>query len=504
MSQPMLKMGHPDSDIPFGREGVVREIMDHISSENRGAGSFSLVGPRFIGKSSVLRCLVASSVQAQLLKDQQSTHLEYFDCSELPNAKKEVFRVFGKTAWRVAEEKWQLPMASLLGEKVSSALEGSSDEEDIVDAFERVFRFLSTKALRIVLVLDHFEHLLSLLSESNIQVMRDIFANTEHGLVVATRKPIRELSPKTFPSKFYEIFKKYRMGAFTRDESFEFVHMANGTSFTITRHEEEKILHEAGYHPAFLSICLEEMLKEKMTRGASLPAEGLERIHKRARGRLSDLFLAIWSAIDEPVRQILFKFAVKDRSQAEIMSVLQRLEDEHGVVCRAGDGRFEIMGSLLQEFIESQTAFLDHLLTTDYYRAGLRTLETVREGEYRDTEPGYYYQAAYKLFTRADPSCDAANAMIRSALESLLDVMVKRSEQLLGQVMTGAGYKDKKNFVARAYSVEDPIWKLLDAFWELTNKSGPHPGPKADLFDTQMRLYLYSGMAQFLLNASRR
>ena len=204
MNQSLLKASQSDSGVPFGREDVVREIMDHISSGNRGAGSFSLVGPRFIGKSGVLRCLVTSSVQTQLLKNQQNTHLEYFDCQELPHSKKEVFRLFGKTAWRVAEEKWKLSMASLLGEEVSTVLEGNGDEEDIVDAFERVLRFLSAKALRVVLVLDHFEQLLSLLSESNIQLMRDVFANTEHGLIVATPRPIRELSPKTFPSRFYE------------------------------------------------------------------------------------------------------------------------------------------------------------------------------------------------------------------------------------------------------------------------------------------------------------
>ena len=160
---------------------------------------------------------------------------------------------------------------------------------------------------------------------------------------------------------------------FTRDESFEFLQTANGTHLAITWREGEDILKKTGYHPAFLSVYLEETLKEKITRGASLPAEGLERIAKRARGHLNDLFLVIWSAIDEPLRQVLFEFAVKDRSQAEMMPVLQRLEDEHGVVCRTGDGRFEIAGSLLQEFIESQTAFLDHLLSTDYYRAGMRS-----------------------------------------------------------------------------------------------------------------------------------
>ena len=346
---------------------------------------------------------------------------------------------------------------------------------------------------------------MGLFTESDIQFMRDIFSNTKHALVVATPKFIREHSPKTFPSKFYEIFKNYRLRAFTRDQAYGYL-----TETTIESHrqfshsEKEVILRKAGHHPHFLRIYAAEAWRRKLNQPTGQSIEDFGRVDRKVRTELNESFLSLWESLDKNLQTALYQFATGQVTEGSLIRTLQRLEDEYGLIYRTTDGHFEIMGELFREFVVSQTELIAHLLKTDFYRAGLKALEQLHEISYFDTDPQYYYQKAFQQFTAPTPDYDSANAMIRDAFERLLDVMVKRSEPHLGRTFAGAGYKDKMSFIEEAFEIEDRISKLLLEFWNVANESGPHAGRPANQYNTQLRLYILSGIIQYLLNARPR
>ena len=492
---------------PFGREEVVREIFDSLGRKpTQGPESFSLVGAKYIGKTTVLRSLTSAEIQRQYLRDPERLRLVYFDCADLPSERREVFRLLGNEAIKIAQEKWGIAFESTLVTEYISQLQTGIEMSEITTAFEGLLKDLSLRHNRyIIFILDDFEKLLGLFTESDIQFMRDIFSNTKHALVVATPKFIREHSPKTFPSKFYEIFKNYRLRAFTRDQAYGYL-----TETTIESHrqfshsEKEVILRKAGHHPHFLRIYAAEAWRRKLNQPTGQSIEDFGRVDRKVRTELNESFLSLWESLDKNLQTALYQFATGQVTEGSLIRTLQRLEDEYGLIYRTTDGHFEIMGELFREFVVSQTELIAHLLKTDFYRAGLKALEQLHEISYFDTDPQYYYQKAFQQFTAPTPDYDSANAMIRDAFERLLDVMVKRSEPHLGRTFAGAGYKDKMSFIEEAFEIEDRISKLLLEFWNVANESGPHAGRPANQYNTQLRLYILSGIIQYLLNARPR
>lgn len=492
---------------PFGREEVIREIFNSLGGKPiQGPESFSLVGAKYIGKTTVLRSLTSAEIQRQYLRDPERLRLVYFACADLPSERREVFRLLGNEVIKTTQEEWGIAFESMLVAEYVSQLRTSLEMIEITSAFEGLLKDLSSRHDRyIAFILDDFEKLLALFTESDIQFMRDIFSNTKHALVVATPKFIREHSPKTFPSKFYEIFKNYRLRAFTRDQAYDYL-----TETTIESHrrfshsEKEIILTKAGQHPHFLRIYAAEVWRRKLSHPAEQPFENFDRVDRRVKTKLNESFLSLWESLDRDLQAALYQFATGQVTEGSIIRTLQCLEDEYGLVYRASDGHFETMGNLFKEFVVSQTELIDYLLKTDFYRAGLRALEQLYEISYFDTDPQYYYQKAFQQFTAPTPDYDSANAMIRDAFERLLDVMVKRSEPHLGRTFTGAGYKDKMTFIEEVFEIEDRISELFSEFWNVANESGPHAGKPANQYNTQLRLYILSGTIQYLLNARPR
>ncbi len=494
--------------LPFGREEVVREIFDRLGSNlAQGPGSFSLVGPKYIGKTTVLRSLLAVAVIDRFLGSAKELLCPvYVDCSELPPLRKEVFGLLGKTALETARTKWNVQFDSSVNSQYITPLEVGSEIPEVTCAFEGLLRELSSRQGRhVVFLLDNFEKLLALFTESDVHFLRDVFSNTKHALVVATPKPIREYSQKTFPSRFYEIFKPYHLHAFSSDEAYGYLtHSSTGSARELSHSEKGMVLTKTGAHPHFLRAYASEMWQRKLKLPADETLRIFDKVDRRARMRLNGDFLSIWSALDRESQTALYEFAAEHITEREIMRALQRLEEEYALVFRRENGHFEVMGELFKEFVISQTEVIALLLKTDFYRAGLKALEQIRGFKYFDTDPEYYYHKAFQQFTSLTPDYDSANAMIRSTFERVLDVMVKRSESSLGQPFSGGGYKDRFNFVEQAFEIEERVTKLVSEFWNLANSDGPHAGSPANMYNTQLRFYLLSGVMQYLLAARQR
>ena len=90
----------------------------------------------------------------------------------------------------------------------------------------------------------------------------------------------------------------------------------------------------------------------------------------------------IWQNIDRELQNVLIELCHDERREREYIKELQRLEGEHGIVYRTKDGHFRIMGEFFKEFILSQSEIVNHLLKTNYYRAGLKTLDKLQDEQY--------------------------------------------------------------------------------------------------------------------------
>jgi hypothetical protein len=472
---------HSQPILPYGREEIIREIFGSLSGA-QGAESFSLVGPKYMGKTAILRSLT----QVQHDFPQEQRHLIYLDCGDLPLERREVFRLLGLEAAKATGV--PLPVGLTAGQEAN--------------AFERLLLELEERGVMVIFILDDFEKLLALFTEADVQFMRGLFANSPHALVTATPRLLQEYGRKTFSSKFYEIFKRYRLRSFSRDQAYDYLtETPAGSARQFSHVEKEMVLRKAGGHPHFLRLYAAELWRYKLRLLPGQPVEHFAPIDRKVAVELDTAFLSLWEGLERDLQTALYQFAAGDAPQESLIRTLQRLEEEHGLVYRTAEGRFELMGELLKEFVVARTELLDYLLKTDFYRAGLRALKQVEESRYFETDPQYYYQKAYQQFTAPTPDYDSANAMIRAAFERLLDVMVKRAEPVLGRPFVGGMFNEKMEFIEEAFAVEDRIARLLRNFWSAANEDGPHAGKQATPYNTQLRFYLLSGAIQYLLHA---
>ncbi|GAH83205.1 unnamed protein product, partial [marine sediment metagenome] len=117
---------------PLGREEVIREIFNSLGGKPiQGPESFSLVGAKYIGKTTVLRGLTSAEIQRQYLRDPERLHLVYFDCADLPSERREVFKLLGNEVIKTAQEEWGIAFESTLVAEYVSQLRASLEMIEI-------------------------------------------------------------------------------------------------------------------------------------------------------------------------------------------------------------------------------------------------------------------------------------------------------------------------------------------------------------------------------------
>lgn len=513
--------------IPFGRHEVIDAIFACLTEESmQKAKCFSLSGSKCIGKTTVLRSIVQKRVCHRYLDRNKRYDLIYFDCEELPASKLGTFRLLGRKAIEMARTEWGIELketdvsrsVSVLeaggadaestmppttqGSSIWDRIQGRSESLEIRVAFQEVLRYLALHhACCFVFVLDNFETLLSSLTRADIELLQDIFVNARQGLVVATMQPIREIAFKTPHPEFHEIFKKYRLRAFSQDQAYDYLTEATQGSIQRFSHsEKETILRKAGPHPHFLAVYAAETWRQKLRIPDSQPLESFSSVDRKAANRLYETFVSIWLALDQELQTIVSQFATEQVDEKDILGTLRRLEYEHSVVYLCLDGHFALMGELFKNFVISQTEATDHLTKTDFYWTSLQALAQLDSDECLDSDPEHFYRKAFQQFVSPTPDYDLVNALIRDAFACILDIMVRRSESRLGQVFTGTGFQDKMSFIERAFDIGESTCKLLSAFWSMMSLETSHPKKHIDLYDTRLRFYILSGFIQFLLN----
>ncbi len=222
----------------YGRPREVRQLFDLM----RQGQSVSLIGPRRIGKTSLLLHLPDVQTAHGLSPDEYV--FVYLSCEGLEGSEQaEVYR-----AWL---------------EDLSDHLEapGLRSEVKTYRHFERAIRRLTGQGYRLIFLLDEFEGL-----SHNPCLGLDFFSGlraltTRHSVVyvIASVRSLLELTyadESALTSPFFNIFLPLNLGLWPRDEARSMVSdMATGAGMSFPPHILEQILTLAGGHPFFLQMA---------------------------------------------------------------------------------------------------------------------------------------------------------------------------------------------------------------------------------------------------------
>jgi Adenylate cyclase, family 3 (some proteins contain HAMP domain) len=209
----------------FGRESELRRLRDLL----RGRQNCQIVGPRRIGKTSLLR-----QVEHQAATWDSATVVAYVDQQDAScNTRQGWLKHVGK--------KWHW----------------KTDVSDLAEFSEQLDEMLTQK-LRPVLCMDEFEEMTARPKEFPHDFFVALRACGQKGLSIITtsKKPLSQLTdPQDSSSPYFNTFSLLPLGVLTNEEAEDFVNTYRPGVQLFTPDEKKRILKFAKRHPLALQVA---------------------------------------------------------------------------------------------------------------------------------------------------------------------------------------------------------------------------------------------------------
>ncbi len=306
-----------DSEKFIGRDSYLRRLFSTLKNGQNA----SLVGPRRIGKTSLLNGLRDEVVQKNYQFDGTKFLFLYIDLQE---------RLLKPRANFLSD------MNLILRQQGRAYLAGLKREEEEDEEFILLLTRLHERGLHPVLLLDTFD-LVTRYKRANADLFGFLRAQTSVRLVsyvtasVASLRKILPVDDKASP--FFNIFQTIRVEAFSKQEARELLTVfSQRAGLPFTEAEVSWVLDMAGYHPYFLQQVGSVFFEEKLLRGTK--GVRLAQVRKEAYQSLEDHFQDCWEQL-------------QPEDQQRLMDEIEQMEWE--------DGRYPELstGALFRDYLHS-------------------------------------------------------------------------------------------------------------------------------------------------------
>lgn len=316
-----------------GRESEISQILGLL----RNGQSVSLIGPRRIGKSSVLLHLARPGTRTTYNLAPPNTLFVLIDCQE-----------FGGSP---PDEIYEALLSELLYRAEDADINiGTIQQFGTYRSLDRVLNKLHRQDINVVVLLDEFE-----LLAANEQLTPYFFARlrgltTKYGLayLTASQRPLFAITAdeKILSSPFFNIFVTLPLGLYSKDEASDLLkaRLANA-SISFSDELSQHLLNLVGPHPFFLHIAgyhaFQALLQDQSLENKMALAELDESIEVEADSHLGYL----WHNLSEEEQYALAILAGPVDS-------LRLLEQQCLIESNAGEYRYS--GEILRRYVRRQ------------------------------------------------------------------------------------------------------------------------------------------------------
>jgi class 3 adenylate cyclase len=298
----------------YGRRREIKRAMQLL----RNGQSVSIVGPRKIGKTSLLLQMVNPDVQAEHGLVGDSHVFVYVNGAILSQlTKSQVYRVMLK---RVGNNLAQKGLGRLLGQGLTDqGTDGGQKVRTDLEFrhFSQAIRGLTQHGLKIIYLLDEFESLgeNQLLGEDFFSSLRSL---TLHDVVyvTASQDPLLDLTLRqdVLSSPFFNIFALLRLGMFSRQEALGFIERSSpraGVPFSPAA--SEVVIDLVGEHPFCLQVACYHAYEVlacggKLDRGMTAHQD-VRALADDILADLSDLYASTIDRLDADAKRALTRLA---------------------------------------------------------------------------------------------------------------------------------------------------------------------------------------------------
>ena len=338
------------ADNPFFHRGAIRRVEEFVGREAeiaqtlgllRNGQSVSLIGPRRIGKSSLLLHLGQPTVRAAHHLDPPHSLFVMLDCQEL--------------AGSPPEEVYELMLDGLLEAATAAGLTlETTGQPGTYRALDRALQQVYAQGVSVVVLLDEFE-----LLAANQHLTPYFFARlrgltTKYGLayLTASQRPLFAITAEeaVLSSPFFNIFVTVPLGMFSEAEAHElFTRRLSRTAVIFPDELTRYLMWLVGRHPFFLHIAGYHAMQALIAREARPVAQPAELslplldgpIEVEAESHLGYL----WQNLTPEEQHVL---AITDGP----LESLRQLEQQ--CLLERSDGQYRYSSELLRRFVRRQ------------------------------------------------------------------------------------------------------------------------------------------------------
>jgi hypothetical protein len=237
-----------DQDMFFGRTSLLRRIYAELISKQ----CISLIGPRHIGKSSLLHCLRLSELQGEFEQSLQKHIFVLIDLREYRHKTSEDF--FETISRRILTQ-------------VRDRLELIHEPAVGGDEFSNLLSEIQEQGFHTVLLMDAFDNV-TRNTNFDMEFFSFLRAQATFGkvsYVTATLAPLYEVCHSSIEeSPFFNIFRTRKVEPLTLEEARELaLQPSQRAGLPFTSEEVDWILKLAGRHPFFLQQVCHFLFEEK-------------------------------------------------------------------------------------------------------------------------------------------------------------------------------------------------------------------------------------------------
>jgi class 3 adenylate cyclase len=241
----------PNAPNPFIWRGGITAAPDFFSREHeqrilrsylQGRQNCQIIGPRRIGKTSLLRQIQRAAAQWDEKAVVANIDLQDPRCYTLSGWLRLIARQYN----------WLQPVTTLA---------------DFAECVETML----AQGLRPILCLDEFEEVSMRREEFASNFFLTLRSCAQQGLsiITASQRPLSELTERGDPtSPFYNIFPLLRLGPFSRADAEDFVNLYRPGTPAFTSEEKNAILEFAKDHPLALQVACFHVLEAKQNGGS--------------------------------------------------------------------------------------------------------------------------------------------------------------------------------------------------------------------------------------------
>jgi serine/threonine protein kinase/energy-coupling factor transporter ATP-binding protein EcfA2 len=329
-----------DQEYFYGREEETRQVLQAV---NHGQ-CVSLVGPRKIGKTSLLLHLEA------LNHDGSSREEVYVYVDGQAHRETQASVFYSEILHRIGE-------VLIAQDRPVQPVEEPKDEMDLM-GLRQAISSLTRRGIRPVILIDEFD---ALCENQNFDLaffsgLRSLATTLGVVYVTASKRTLFQLNreKKILGSPFFNYFQPLYVGLFD-DESV--LRLIREPSAACGAHFDDKMVAEisrlAGKHPFFSQrVCHIAFEMLRVQKGESREQD-LEQIRVRSRQELEDQMASYWEDLGPEERRILFSVATGEALQQVSEVTLENLVRQCLLVKSNGD--YYIFSALFKDYVCGQS-----------------------------------------------------------------------------------------------------------------------------------------------------